>query len=191
MNRIDRLLERYKAHIALPWREDLAGAEKSVFIVYDKADERRLRARMELFEVATKEAGHGWVACDLTDAFAAWMAGLEYRESYFEFPQDLDLKLDHDFLDHLTARLRSHLAAPEADENTVLAVFGVASLFGFARVSDLMQAVQDDIRGRLVVFFPGEYENSNYRLLDARDGWSYLAVPITVQDQRAVYRVGV
>ena len=191
MNRIDRLLERYKAHIALPWRQDLAGAEKAIFIVYEKADERRLRARMGRFEVATKEARHSWVECDLTSAFAAWMAGLEYRESYFEFPQDLDLKLDDDFLEHLAAQLRNYLKAPEADENTVLAVSGVASLFGFARVSELMQAVQDDIRGRLVVFFPGEYENSNYRLLDARDGWSYLAVPITVQDQRAVYRVGV
>ena len=191
MNRIDKLLERYKAHIALPWRQDLAGAEKAIFIVYDKADERRLRARMERFEVATKEAGHGWVACDLTDAFATWMIGLEYRESYFEFPQDLDLKLDDDFLEHLAARVRSHFAALEADESAVVAVSGVASLFGFARVSELMQAVQNDIRGRLVVFFPGEYENSNYRLLDARDGWSYLAVPITVQDQRASYRIGI
>ena len=71
----------------------------------------------------------------------------------------------------------------------MVAVTGVASLFGFARVSELMQAVENDIRGRLVVFFPGEYENSNYRLLDARDGWSYLAVPITVHDQRAIYRL--
>ena len=191
MNRIDRLLERYKAHIALPWRQDLAGAEKAIFIVYDKTDERRLRARMGRFDEATRGAGHGWATCDLTDAFAAWMADLDYRESYFEFPQDLDLKLDDDFIEHLAERLRGHLAAAEADENTVFAVFGVASLFGFARVSELMQAVQDDIRGRLVVFFPGDYENSNYRLLDARDGWSYLAVPITVQDQRPVYQVDV
>lgn len=190
MNRIDRLLERYKAHIALPWRQDLAGAEKAIFIVYDKADERRLRVRKERFEDATKETGHSWVACDLTDAFAAWMASLEYRESYFEYPEDLNLKLDDDFLEHLAAHVRTRLAAPEADENAVVAVSGVASLFGFARVSELMQAVQNDIRGRLVVFFPGEYEDSNYRLLDARDGWSYLAVPITVQDQRAAYRIG-
>jgi hypothetical protein len=32
------------------------------------------------------------------------------------------------------------------------------------------------------VFFPGVYENNNYRLLDARDGWNYLAVPITMQE---------
>jgi hypothetical protein len=40
--------------------------------------------------------------------------------------------------------------------------------------------VEGDIRGRLVIFFPGEYDSNNYRLLDARDGWNYLAVPITL-----------
>ena len=32
----------------------------------------------------------------------------------------------------------------------------------------------------LSIFFPGQYEQNNYRLLDARDGWNYLAVPITL-----------
>ena len=41
--------------------------------------------------------------------------------------------------------------------------------------------VEGDIQGRLLVFFPGVYEQNNYRLLDARDGWNYLAVPITSQ----------
>ena len=41
MGRIDRLAERYKSFIALPWQKDLAGAERVIFIVYDKADERR------------------------------------------------------------------------------------------------------------------------------------------------------
>jgi len=42
--------------------------------------------------------------------------------------------------------------------------------------------VEADIRGRLLVFFPGVYEQDNYRLLDARDGWNYLAIPITASD---------
>jgi len=49
-------------------------------------------------------------------------------------------------------------------------------------VSDLMSAVDSSIRGRLLAFFPGEFENNNYRLLDARDGWNYLAVPITTRE---------
>jgi len=36
------------------------------------------------------------------------------------------------------------------------------------------------------VLFPGVYEQNNYRMLDARDGWNYLAIPITSSegDQR-------
>ena len=38
----------------------------------------------------------------------------------------------------------------------------------------------DRIAGRLVVFFPGEHDGNSYRLLDARDGRNYLAIPIEV-----------
>ena len=187
MSRIKVLAERYRRFIALPWQKDLAGAQRAMFVVYDKADERRLRARMTLFELATREAGHGWIECDLTGAFAEWMAGTEYRESYFESPEDLELKLEEDFLEFVAGRVREKLAAPEADEDCVVGVYGIASLFGFARVSELMREVEREVRGRIVVFFPGEYEDSNYRLLDARDGWNYLAVPITLRDERGVY----
>lgn len=189
MGRIDRLAERYKSYIALAWQKDLAGAQRAIFIVYDKADERRLRARKELFALATAEAGHGWSECDLTRVFAEWMANTEYRDSYYESPEDLDLKLEDDFLKHVAGRVREVLTAPEADDNSVVGIYGIASLFGFVRVSELMKEIERDIRGRVVVFFPGEYENSNYRLLDARDGWNYLAVPITVQEDRGVYEV--
>ena len=189
MGRIDTLAERYKRYISLPWQKDLAGAQRAIFIVYDKSDERRLRARKALFEMATKDAGHDWIECDLTGAFAEWMSNTEYRESYFESPEDLELKLEEDFLAHAAGRLRATLTSPEAGEGSVVALFGVASLFGFARVSELMGAIERDVRGRIVVFFPGEYEDSNYRLLDARDGWNYLAVPITLREDRGVYSV--
>ncbi|HEB80226.1 MAG TPA: DUF1788 domain-containing protein [Rhodospirillales bacterium] len=189
MGRIDRLAERYKSYIALPWQKDLAGAQRAIFIVYDKADERRLRARKDLFALATAEAGHGWFECDLTKVFAEWMANTGYRDSYFESPEDLELKLEGDFLEHIADRVREILTAPEADDNSVVGIYGIASLFGFVRVSELMKEIERDIRGRVVVFFPGEYENSNYRLLDARDGWNYLAVPITLQEDRGTYEV--
>ena len=66
------------------------------------------------------------------------------------------------------------------NENTVVAAHGTASLFGFTKLSLVLKEVEHDIRGRLLLFFPGQYENNNYRLLDARDGWNYLAVPITL-----------
>jgi len=112
------------------------------------------------------------------------MANAEYRDSYFESPEDLEIKLEDDFLEHVAGRVREVLTASGADDNSVVGVYGIASLFGFVRVSELMKEIEQDIRGRVVVFFPGEYENSNYRLLDARDGWNYLAIPITLQEDR-------
>ena len=187
MGRIDKLAERYRRFIALPWRKDLPGAQRILFLVYDKIDERRLRARKIRFELATKQAGRRWIECDLTATFAKWMARQEYRESYFASPEDLELKLEDDFLNYVAERMREPLA--KADEETVVAVFGIASLFGLVRVSEVMNKVERDIKGRLAVFFPGEYEDNNYRLLDARDGWNYMAVPITVHEDHGAYDV--
>ena len=51
----------------------------------------------------------------------------------------------------------------------MVAVSGVASLFGFLRISEILPLVESHIQGRLLVFFPGVYEQDNYRLLDARE----------------------
>jgi hypothetical protein len=50
------------------------------------------------------------------------------------------------------------------------------------RVSDVLQRISGRVEGRLLVFFPGSLERGNYRLLDARDGWNYLAIPITIPE---------
>jgi hypothetical protein len=47
------------------------------------------------------------------------------------------------------------------------------------RVSSLIESVEDSVRGRLLVLFPGEYAGNVYRFMDARDGFNYMAVPIT------------
>ena len=187
MSRIETLVDRYGRLIALPWQKDLAGAQRAIFIVYDKADERRLRARKGLFELATQKAGHGWLECDLTDAFAQWMASIAYRDSYFESPEDLAIKLEVEFPNYVSSLLRERLS--EADDSAVVGVFGIASLYGFVRVSTLMTEVEGDVQGRVAVFFPGEYEDNNYRLLDARDGWNYRATPITLNEDRRGYLV--
>ncbi len=176
MNRIEALRGNYARYVSLPWDRSLPGAQRIWFAVYDPSDDRRLRLLLPTFEIATKEAHHGWALCDLTGAFAAWMAGQEYREAYFESPEDLPTPHPA-FEGTVAGQVRRVLEA--ADEDTVVAVMGVASLFGFMKVSALMEKVQDAVRGRLLVFFPGAYEDSQYRLLDARDGWNYHAVPIT------------
>ncbi len=182
MGRIEDVATRYRNHIGAPWQRNLAGDQKAIFVVYPKADERKLRARLDLFEMATTSAGHRWRVLDLTDTFARWMAGASYRESYFEEPETLQMKLKGDFVQYAADRLRKVLTADDVDEDSVVAVYGAASFYGFTYLSTILAKVKDDIRGRLVLFFPGEYDNNVYRLLDARDGWSYLAVPITLHN---------
>lgn len=186
MSRIEDIAELYGRHIATPWQRTIAGAQRVIVVVYDKEMERTLRARKMAFETSTKQAGHDWHEIDVSDAFATWMAEDEYREEYFATPDDLQLKLDEEFTRFAADRVRSVLTRPEITENSVVALFGVGSLFGFASVSNLLKMVEGDIRGRLVVFFPGHIERNNYRLLDARDGWNYMAVPITLHGEGGV-----
>ena len=152
-----------------------------MMVVYPKERERILRARIGEFEQATRDEGHGWVQADATRWFAEWMGSHEYREAYFEDPELLDAALQSDFRDFAAERLRQALAA--ADDDSVVALIGAASLYGFVHVSELIQSVESEIRGRLAVFFPGTKNGNNYRLLDARDGWSYLAQPITLHGE--------
>lgn len=178
-SRIARLAQSYERHASIPWSGRLAGSQRVWFAVYDKNDERRLRARVGEFEIATGRAGHRWSLADVTDVFPMWLAAHEYRDSYFENPAALEVAME-EFLEYLAALVREQLRT--ADEQTVVAILGVGALFGFVKVSELVKAVQGDVRGRLLVFFPGTHENNTYRLLDARDGWNYMAVPITSDD---------
>ena len=180
MGKIEDLADRYGRHIATPWQRTVAGAQRVIMVVYDKELERTLRARKQSFELETQKGLHEWFEVDVTSAFAEWIAGDEYREAYFESPGDLSLKLEAEFAHAVAERIRAELCRSDVTETSVVAVFGVGSLFGFTRVSKVLKLGEGDIKGRLVVFFPGSYDQNNYRLLDARDGWNYLAVPITL-----------
>jgi len=184
MARLEDLADIYGQHIATPWQRTVAGAQRVVMVAYDKETERVLRARKGEFETRTKAAGHDWFEGDVTTSFATWLAADDYREAFFKNPMALTPKIhpeSGEFSTFATGQLSAVLTRPDVTENSVVALFGVASLFGFARISRLLEMVERDIRGRLVVFFPGHVEQNNYRLLDARDGWNYTAVPISLQ----------
>jgi len=175
MNEIEKLRRAYERELTRPWSQNLAGVQKVWFARYNPQQERRLRAAIGEFAIATHDSGHGWIPCDLTTSFAQWLDTKDYRESYFENPTDIELPLDAfpEFVAELIAT-----AAKGAGENDVVAVWGVASLFGLTRLSAVVGEFAPSIKGRLLVFFPGQRDNSNYRLLGARDGWNYHAVPI-------------
>jgi hypothetical protein len=181
MNRIEALAKKFEHHISLPWQQQLTATEKTIFVVYPKEEERRFRAQKDLFRQAALKASHPWEELCLDQTFAEWMASEEYAEDYFEFPDDVRQKLESEFRDAVTDLLRNRLAEQEPD--AVLAVYGVGALFGYCRVSSVLEGLQGAVRGRLVVFFPGSHEQNVYHLLDARDGWGYLAYPITLTEE--------
>lgn len=181
MNTIEGLVRAYEKFVSLPWDNHLAGPQRVWFALYDPGLERRLRAHIGEFEVATKGAGHGWHQCDVTSLFADWMANEPYRESFFKSPEKVDMVLE-EFRDYVASAVNQALEETNGDPNTVLALIGIGSLFGLTRFSQIEEAVAPQITGRLLVFFPGERDGNNYRLLDARDGWNYLAIPITADD---------
>ena len=178
MSKIDQLAALYEREISVPWQRTIAGAQRVILVVYDKESERAFRARKAEFENRTRSAGYGWVEFDCTRSFAEWMSADDYREAYFEEPEALRMKLDSEFLSAVAQPLRQLLQ--NADGNTVVAMTGVGCLYGFTHVSELIREVETDIAGRLVVFFPGSKDGNNYRLLDARNGWNYLARGITL-----------
>lgn len=185
-SRVARLIDAYRKHLTVPWQSGLAAIQRVIFAVHDKTDELRLRANVGEFELATQQAGKKWLLIDVSNSFPEWMAANEYRDAYFESPEDLAGYQNGELIEFvvdLTARLKERISA-EAGPDTVVALQGVGSLFGLARVSSVVEGVKESVQGRLLVFFPGEHhpENHTYRLLDARDGWNYLAIPLIAQD---------
>jgi hypothetical protein len=180
--RIDDIADQYERHISAPWQRNLPGAQRIVFVVYSKEDERKLTAKMKDFENRTTAAGHPWLEMDFTNVFPEWMTGESYPEEYFAAPNLLDDKMKADsaygFTAHCVGRLRSVVTSASATPESVVAVHGIGSIFGFATLHAILEKIQPDIRGRVVVFFPGSYDQNIYRLFDARDGWNYLATPI-------------
>ena len=178
MTKIKRLIQSYSNFIAVPWRKDAAPAQRAIFCVYSENDELRLRAKIDEFEIATVESGHEWAVFDLTDTFPDWLASQRYAKRYFQKPDLLSMLLPN-YLAFIKQEFEKFLKAKAVNEEYVVALKGVGSLFGFLKIKEVVDAFAPLVESRLLVFFPGSYENNNYRLLDGYDGWNYLAVAIT------------
>jgi hypothetical protein len=182
VSRIKRLIQSYGKYIVVPWRDDAAAPQRVIFCVYNETEERWLRAKIDEFEIVTRQAGHDWAIFDLTDTFAIWLASQRYAKSYFQKPYLLSTLLPK-YLAFITEELAIFLRENEIGKDSVVAITGVGSLFGFQKVKEVVDQFAPLVKGRLLIFFPGSYENNNYRLLDGYDGWNYLAVPITADKE--------
>ena len=177
MNTIDRLLANYSRQVHLQWPARLSGKQRIWFAVYPPVEERRVRARLPQFEAHTLQAGHGWSTVDLTGLLPEYLAQHKYREAIFADPKHL--KASRELEARASALVKAACASADTNAEGVVAVTGLASLFDFMRVSSLIESIEDSVRGRLLILFPGEYQGNVYRFMDARDGFNYMAVPIT------------
>ena len=178
-SKVDSLLEAFEQVLTEPWTQTLSGQERIWFLVHDPADQRKIELRLGDFEAATVSAGKRWLPISLKKCFSDWMSSHEYRDEYFADPEVLADQLEVEFKPFVVDYIGSEIQKAGADENTIIVVTDVAAIFGFARLSNIISTAADHVKGRMLVLFPGEFNKNQYRLLDARDGWSYLARPIT------------
>lgn len=178
-SKVDILLQVYEAVVNEKWQNTVSGKERIWFLVYDPSEHRKVELRIEEFEMATKKAGKKWKTISVKNCFADWMANHDYRDEYFQDPNALTDQLETEFKQYVTDFLTRQIQENTNSKDCVIALLDVSSLFGFVRLSDVLNLVAPSLRGRMLVFFPGEFDKNHYRLLNARDGWSYLARPIT------------
>lgn len=177
MSKIQRLIDNYNTHISVPWRE-VAPAQRVIFCVYPENDELKLQAMIEEFEIKSRNHDHGWIQFDLTNTFAKWITSLKYARSYYQKPNLISSVIEK-YGDYIYEEFEKMIQEKNPCDKDVIALTGVSTIFGFLKVSDLVERFSQKVAGRLVVFFPGSYENNKYSLLDAYDGWDYHAFAIT------------
>lgn len=179
MTSFDDILAAYAKTVQLPWAADTPPVGRVWIVWYDKSLQRRFTGRLGDFETATLKAGRGWRQVDLSLKFGRWIAQHELFDALLRQPKEIRGLLP-DFETALVADVKEALG--NCDPNGVLAINGCGALFGVASVSTLIARVSDFIPGRLLIGFPGKHAGGVYRLLDARDGWNYHAIPIPPND---------
>lgn len=177
------ILDKLKAQLALPWPQNVSGQERVLMVVYPPSEERRIRRFIDSGEFCqeVQTIGHTWISLDVATLFSEWMAKQEYASRLLMRPERLwDDKGNVKGLEEYLIE-RVCVANALSDGNTAFALVGCGGLFGLFSVSRLIEKVAEHVPGRLVALFPGEYDanHNSYRLLGAKDGWGYLAVPIT------------
>lgn len=178
--KVDQLLKAFSKVLEEPWSNALSGDERVWFLVYDPAEQRKVELRMGDFEAEAIKAGKKWKSISLKNCFPTWMTNHPYRDGYFKKPSFIADQIEIGFRPFAIQYLKDELKKVEPDQKSIVAITDVSALFGFARLSEIIKNCDKDFKGRLLIFFPGEFEKNQYRLLDARDGWDYLARPITI-----------
>ena len=179
MASFDDVLQHYQRQVGLSWQADVPHEGRVWILWYDKTLDRRVRGRLHELEAATGNAGHGWRHVDLGLLFPTWIVCHELFGDLLAAPEELRGLLP-EFKTAVVDELRSALSGCGA--NDLLVLSGCGAMFGLVRISALIGEIASQIPGRLLLLFPGQHRAGVYKLLDAREGWNYHAVPIPASD---------
>jgi hypothetical protein len=175
LHSFDALVKAFRSQVQLPWRGDVPASSRVWILWYDRSMEPRVAGQWAAFEQETLRAGHGWHSFDAGPLFGRWLEAHELRDAVMEQPDELGSILP-EFEDHVVEQLTTVLDL--AGPNDLVGMRRSGALFGLASLSKVVARAEASVKGRLMLSFAGRYEGTGYRLLDARPGWNYHAVPI-------------
>jgi hypothetical protein len=182
VNDVEKLIQTFATRLRIPWSDDLSLPERQWFAVYPPEQERRVRHQVAGFRREVEAAGKTWNQIDLSDAFADWMARHDYRKAYFEDPELLVDDAFEPLREVVVGRVVDGLA--HTTDDTLTAVVGAGSLFGFVHLSQVFNPSTIQFKGRLLLLFPGNHEGATFNLLNFRSSYTYQAVAITAASSR-------
>jgi hypothetical protein len=111
-----------------------------------------------------------------------WLASQRYAKSYFQKPNLLSTLLPK-YLTYIETEFAAFLQHKGRRRRLRRRAQGRRVAVRLPEGQGSRGQLAPMVKGRLLVFFPGSYEDNNYRLLDGYDGWNYLAVPITADKE--------
>ena len=69
------------------------------------------------------------------------------------------------FFNHINAKATTHFKEPTKFKKVYLMLYGFGSIYPFLRTSTYLKNFEEHVKGyKLIVFFPGYYENKKYHL---------------------------
>lgn len=178
MTNAQSIINSFTTVLKEPWGTPRSGPEKVWFLVFPPSLILQMESRIQEIQNRVLETKMEWAEISVEYIFAEWITNHKYAKSYFEKPEYVNDQIRQDFIPHLHSVLISKLTEVSTT-NSIFCLHSVHSLFGWVKLSDVLSnSVTNAVKGRLLVLFPGEFSNNNYRMMGSRDGWSYLARPI-------------
>ena len=89
-----------------------------------------------------------------------------------------------EFFNFINTKAEKHFQLPSKHKKVFLLLYGIGSIFPFLRASTYLKNFEEHVKGyKLILFYPGSYENKNYHLFNEfHDENIYRAIHLNPQE---------